>query len=83
MATGATVGAATAAAIQLQKSPQNQENAVKAIVKAAAVTGLTVGAVNLVGNSLQRENQIFSFAAMFLTGTTMMYLLNSQNEKGK
>lgn len=73
-AMGATVGAAAAVAAQL-KRPDQRSLALNQIVQAGAVTGLTTAAATLVGQSLGHK-PLTRFAAMFVTGTALVYLLN-------
>ncbi len=81
MATGATVGAAAATAAQLHRPAQARHNPLGEILKAGAVTGLTVGAVSLVQQNLGCEKKLSTFAAMFITGTAIMYALHSAAEQ--
>lgn len=79
-ATGATVGAAAAAAMQLRKPAEERGNAVGDILKAGAVTGLATGAVSMVRQSLGCERKLFTFAAMFVTGAAVMYALHESDK---
>jgi len=81
MATGAIVGAAASTAAQLHKPAEERHNAVGEILKAGVVTGLAVGAVNKVQQSLSCEKKLTTMAAMFVTGTAVIYALNSASEK--
>jgi len=80
VATGATVGAAAAAAMHLRKPTAERSNAVGDILKAGAVTGLATGAVSMVRQSLGCERKLFTFAAMFVTGAAVMYALNESHK---
>lgn len=81
MATGAIVGAAASTATQLHKPASERHNAVGEVLKAGAVTGLAVGAVSMVQHSLGCDKKLSTMAAMFVTGTAVMYALNSASEK--
>ncbi len=81
MATGALVGAAASTATQLHKPASTRHNPIGEILKAGAITGLTVGAVSLVRQNLGCEKKLTTLAAMFVTGTAMMYALTSTAEK--
>lgn len=83
MATGALVGAAAATAVQLRIPAEQRHNPLGEVLKAGAVTGLTVGAVNMVQHKLGQRNSVTNYAAMFLTGTAVMYALNAQTKKGE
>ncbi|HIE02267.1 MAG TPA: hypothetical protein EYP59_18635 [Thiotrichaceae bacterium] len=81
---GAMVGATAAAAIQLKKKNKSGENPLGSILKAGIASGLATGAASAVGNSLQHTNSnLTTFGAMFVTGTAMMYLLDSNTTKGE
>lgn len=80
---GAMVGATAAAAIQL-KNPNNNgsENAFGKILGAGVASGLATAAASAVGNSMGQKSTLTTIAAMFATGTAMMYLLGSNTNNG-
>jgi hypothetical protein len=81
-ALGATVGAAAATAAQLKRHDSDHHLALNEVLHAGAVTGLTTAAATLVGQSLGCSRPLTRFAAMFVTGATLMYLLNP-SQKGE
>lgn len=77
---GAMVGATAAAAVQLKKDKKTGENPVGVILKTGIASGLATGAASAVGSTMGNKNTLTTLAAMFATGTAMMYLLGSTNK---
>lgn len=77
MATGAMVGAAAVTAARLHQPAEARGNAVGAIIKAGAISGVATGAVSMVRQKLGCEHKAFTLAAMFATGAVAMYALHS------
>lgn len=82
---GAMVGATATAAAQLRKTDNKlrSETAVKKIIKAGITSGIATAAASAVGNTVGTKNSLPTLAAMFVTGTAMMYFLNSKTSKGE
>ena len=75
-AMGMTMGAAVATATQLKRDTPNASLALGDIARASVVTGLATGTATLVGQSLAQRASVPRFAAMFVAGTALFYLLN-------
>jgi hypothetical protein len=74
---GAMMGATAAAAVQLKKADEKtrSNNPLGEILRAGVVSGLATAAASAVSQSMGHKNTVTTMAAMFATGTAMMYLL--------